>query len=887
MVIKGNLIDKLNNNPKENAVVMAIRLSDSVMLGFVRSDMNGEFELILPIDTVEIIISHHKYDDKYIFFFPSENNKEIHLKNTYLPEKSEMINEVTIYAYKDPIHFRGDTLVYVADSFKTKQNAVVEDLLKKLPGIKVDKNGQITAQGREVNKILVDGDEFFGDDPTVATKNLGADGVESVEIYEEENESEDVTADETIQVMDLRLKEGAKKGYFGTISGATDFTNFYEGELLANKFKDDLKISVFALGSNTPRSNFGMGDAYKYGLTGESNYPQNRYWNGEGSSNSNGIQRTFRSGFYYNDKISKKTKLGLNYTYSNNELNSSTDQTSQFFLGDTTYITNETSNGYENNESHSINLTLTHKLDSLTEIELLPKLRMGNNNQNSFYQTDFVSKYDTLTSGNYLHNNSQSDYINFSNEIRLKKHFNKEKRLLKASYKFGISENNADDYLLSENEYFMPGYTNDTIDQHQLQKQVTQYHTGNLSFKEPINSLLTAEFEFYTKYSLDDQNKETFDFDNENYNVINNELTNHFTTNKLINRLGGFIQLKQNKHRIKTGAYIRNVLIDNINLNNNDSFNQNIYNVLPQFTYSYKFSNSERLHFTYKTNSSQPSINQLQPVQDNSNPNRISIGNLSLLPTYAHRFNLRYNKWKALTGSWIWTGASYNIIENAFSNSDVYDSIGRTISQTVNVDENQNGNIWLGTGIPMFNSIVSINPSLNGSYNKNTNYVNTIENTTETLSMTSGLEIEIETDSLDLYLGADFSYSYPTSTLSLRSNQPYSTQEYFAEIGVELPFKFRIESEATYTINSQREEGYNINLLIWNAEISRRFLKTENLILSLIGNDILNQNVIAQRLIQDNVIIDNRTTIISRYFLLKLTLKFNNTKTKVQDEFKH
>ena len=884
IVIKGNLIDKLNDSPKENAVIMAIRLKDSVMLGYVRSDMNGEFNLTLPMDTVEIIISHHQYDDKYIFFFPSANNKEINLVNTYLPEKSEMMNEVTIYAYKEPVHFRGDTLVYLADSFKTKQNAVVEDLLKKLPGIDVDKDGQITAQGREVNKILVDGDEFFGDDPTIATKNLGAQGVESVEIYEEENEDDSETADETIQVMDLRMKEGSKKGYFGTISGATDFTNFYEGELLANRFKDDFKISVFALGSNTPRSNFGMGDVYKYGLTNNSSY-SSQFWNWGNNGSPSGIPRTFRSGFYYSDKISKKTKLGANYTYNNNQLNSVTDQSSQYFLQDTTYITNEKSAGIEFSESHSINLNLTHQLDSLTEIELIPRVRINNNSYNSFMQTDYVSRDDTLTSSNLLNNYNSSDEFTFSNEIKLNRKFAKEKRLFKLAYRFGMSENNQKDSLLSENIFYTAGFSNDTIDQLQTQKQINQYHRGDLLFREPLNDKWTADFEYYIKYSLDDQNKETFDNNNESYNLVNNELTNHFTTDKMINRIGGFIQYKHNKHRLKIGTYARNVLIDNINLNDNSTVNQNIYNILPQLNYNYKFSNSKRFHFSYKTNSAQPNMSQLQPVPDNSNPNRISIGNLNLQPTYAHRFNMRYSQWKALTGSYLWTNANYNITENAFSNSVVYDSIGRTISQTINVDNNQNGSFWLGAGIPLFNSVVSINPSISSSYNNNTNYVNGLKNITETLNATGELEIEIETDTIEFYIGANYTYSSPNSTLSFSSNQPFSTQEYFAEIGLELPFKFRIESEAMYTINSQRREGYNINFLIINAEISKRFLKTENLILSLIGNDILNQNVIAQRIVQDNVITDNRTTIISRYFLLKLTLKFNNTKTKVEDGF--
>ena len=223
MNIYGTVNDTLNKRPKENAVVMLVRLSDSVLIDFQRTNENGEFYISTPMDTVEIIISHHDNDDKIIFFFPSEDRLNLDLSNTILPEKSEMMEEVTIYAYKDPVFFRGDTLVFLADSFQTKKNAVVEDLLKKLPGVEVDKSGNITSQGREVNKVLVDGDEFFGSDPTIATKNLGAKSIESVEIYEEENTDGDETSEETIQVMDLRLKEDAKKGYFGRISLASDF----------------------------------------------------------------------------------------------------------------------------------------------------------------------------------------------------------------------------------------------------------------------------------------------------------------------------------------------------------------------------------------------------------------------------------------------------------------------------------------------------------------------------------------------------------------------------------------------------------------------------------------------------------------------------------------
>ncbi len=890
MMVKGNVIDTLNNNnPTENVVVMVLSLSDSVLLGFDRTDFNGDFSITgLPIDTVEIIMSHHNFDDKVIFFMGSNSNNELNLINTILPDKSEMINEVTIYANKEPIYFRGDTLVYVADSFKTKQNAVVEDLLKKLPGIDVDKNGTITSQGLAVNKILVDGDEFFGDDPTVATKNLGAKTVESVNIYEEENKDESETAEETIQVMDLRLKEGSKKGYFGKISGASDFQNFYEGEFLVNRFKNDFKLSVFALGTNTPRSNFGFSDTKKFGLSNESNFG-GRWWENNNSNSQSGIPRTFRTGFYFSDKISKKIKIGANYTYSNNEMNSISDLSSQYFLPDTTYYTSDLGNAYQKSEKHSLNLKLNIKLDSLTELEIKPKYTNSSGLSTQNDSTRFINEEGDLSSYTRNFNLNSGESQTISNELLLIRKFKKEKRELSLTIKNSYSESKDTTDLYFLDNYENTTALNDTLDQKQFGNQINQNHSGLISFKEPLSKRWTAIIDYYSRYNSNQQQKKTNDFNasNNEYSLLNSNLTNDFTTNRFTNRLGLFFNLKFFKHKLKIGAYQRNVSIDNIDINDS-TIKQNIFNFLPQFNYNYKFSNSQRLRLSYKTNSAQPSINQLQPVQDNTNPNRITIGNSELIPTYSHNFSLRYNKWKALTGSYIYTGANYNITQNAFSSSVEYDNFGKTISQTVNIDQNSSANMYFGAGIPILGSVLSINPNLNTSYNNTTNFVNSNENTTNTLNLSGELEFEIETDSLELNLGGSYSYYSPSSTLAISSNQPYYAQEYFVEFGIDLPFKLRIETEATYEIQSYPQSlDRNINLLIWDFEISKRFLKTENLILSISGNDILNQNIIAQRIINDNVIIDNRTTIISRYFLARLTYKFNNTKTKEKDASFH
>jgi len=223
-------------------------------------------------------------------------------------------------------------------------------------------------------------------------------------------------------------------------------------------------------------------------------------------------------------------------------------------------------------------------------------------------------------------------------------------------------------------------------------------------------------------------------------------------------------------------------------------------------------------------------------------------------------------------------------VMNPFSNQITYDNFGRTISKTVNMDSiaNEFTSLYVGGKIPLGNTPLGINLSNSSNYNITNSIIDRLKNTTTTLSQSNEISLEWETDSTFLEIGAEISYSKPTNSLNFNS-QPFITQYYFLDAEIELPWKMTFFSEIEYTVNSQLSDGYNINFLIINFSLEKRFNKRENLILSIEGNDILNQNIIAQRLIQNNIIIDNKTTIISRYFLARLTYRFNN-KIKTQDE---
>ena len=225
---------------------------------------------------------------------------------------------------------------------------------------------------------------------------------------------------------------------------------------------------------------------------------------------------------------------------------------------------------------------------------------------------------------------------------------------------------------------------------------------------------------------------------------------------------------------------------------------------------------------------------------------------------------------------------------NPFINQISYDNFGRTISKTVNLDSGSNDftSFYFGGKIPIGNTPLGIRMRNSSSYNITNSIIDRLKNTTTTLSQSNEISFEWESDSLFLELGAEISYSKPTNSLN-NFSQPFVTQYFFLDTEIELPWKMTFFSESGYTINTQRSDGYNINFLIINFSLEKRFTKNENIILSIEGNDVLNQNIIAQRLIQNNMIIDNKTTIISRYFLLRLTYKFNNNKTKAQDESFH
>jgi hypothetical protein len=885
--ISGNVQDTIAKEPLQHALTMVMRLNDSTLVKFGRTDKTGQFKIeAIPVDTYIVVTSHPQFADQTFIIVGSSKQTEYDFGRIILPPKSNTLNEVVVFAYKDKVYYKGDTLMFTADSFKSKQNASVEDLLKKLPGVSVDGAGKIKVQGKEVSQVLVDGDEFFGSDPTVATKNLNANTVETVQVYDKKSEDAE-SADETVKVVNLKLKEDAKKGYFGKVSGSGGTggnKTFYEGEILANRFNKNRKVSLFALGANSPRQQFNWNDIWQYGLENEYNREFDddggEMWSWSGSEQS-GIPQTLKSGFYYNDKFSKKTKINTDYSYGNNRLVKTGSTNTQYFLGDTSYTDAQVSGSDASNESHTFNLRLTQAIDSMTDLTIVPKIKYSINKTDNLQTDDFYTEDNILTRQTKVRNQNTSLVGDFSGNARINRRFKKRDRGLFVNYNYNYHTEDNVGYLNSENIFFADTLFNSSTNQQKTLTSVRNEHQASFSYVEPFTKKFKIEFSYDFTINQFSSDKRTKDYSGTAYDLENSALTNNFKNERQVNRGGLNLIYEVKKYMLTVGAKYRQVLLSSLNLTNNTNLSQRVENILPSAVFRYKLAQNASFSITYRTSSKQPELYQLQPVVDNTNPNRISLGNPALKPTFDQSAGIDFYSFKPISNQNIWGGINFNSNSNAIAYNTTYDSLGVATTQPVNVNGNYSANGSLGIRKPI--AFLMFSPNLNCNYFENVNFINGEKNITKQMNYDGSLNLEYQGEKLLVSVGGGYNYTDPKSTISNQSNQPYSSYNFSASFEWKLPKKFIISSDATYNNNGQRAAGYNISYVIWNASFGKTFMKSENLIVSLDAYDILNQNINTRRMVMDNRIVDTKSQVIRQYFLLKVILKFNSNKAKEEE----
>ncbi|MBK8846133.1 MAG: TonB-dependent receptor [Bacteroidetes bacterium] len=889
LTIRGTVSDTASGKPLKNAVVLASRLADSVLVAYGRTNEYGLFSISnLPVDTYQVIIEHTLFGDQLFFVLGNLKQLEIDFGKIAMPPKTLSLKEITVFGNSEAIFYKGDTLVYTADSFKVKANANVEDLLKKLPGIRVEKDGKIYSQGKAVDQVLVDGDEFFGSDPTIATRNLNASGIENVQVYEKKAESVDAP-NETLQVMNLTLKEEAKKGHFGKAIAGSNGSNFHEGQALINKFNSNTKISGFLIGSNTPSNNVDWEDAYKYGIE-DAMGEMTMMDDGDGymysrTMDNDGLPRVLKGGAYYSDKINTKAKINLSYSYSQNSVEKRTETSTQNFLEDSTFFSENASQQKQSGESNAFNFGMTYKIDTLTEFEIKNKIRISNYENTSSDETDFNTGVQKFLRSNDIFSKTNGENFASNHLCKFSRNFKKKFRSLNFNYNFNTTNGFSDGQLLSSNIATVTT-GNEDADQEKIRNSKNTFQGAQLSYTEPLTPKFKSEIGYEWSRDKSNQNRETYDYNvlENSYNLFNGLLSNNFENLRFSNRLFTRFIYETKKIRASAGARGQHVNAKNVNLIDGSVLRQEVNQILPSAAVRIRTQDNANFSFRYSTSSRLPDINQIQPVNDNSNPNNIRIGNPELLPTFKHKADITYNFWKAISGNNLWSSINITNTANDFTNEITYDSQGRTYTRTVNVNGNYSADANVYYTKSFLSKKLSIAPDISANYSRFKNFIGGRENITLDRGISSGVEMSAELENFEASVSYNYSYSKPSSSLNNASNRPFGTDRISGSFSLEIPKLLTIEAEAEYVKNNQRAQGFNTEFTLLNARILFPVMKDKKMQLSVEGYDLLNQNINISRDITNNTITDTKTNVINRFYMIKLMYKFNSKNANEDDE---
>jgi hypothetical protein len=905
--IKGRIQDTLNNNYLPHAAVTLIHASDSIMETFTRTKDDGSFELHAASgDRYLVMITYPGFVD-YIDIVTVKDGKTKDMGNIPMITRSHLLTEFVFEQNRGAIKVKGDTIEYVADSFKTKDNATVEELLKKLPGLQVDKNGQVTAQGEKVQKILVDGEEFFSDDPAVVTKNLQANAVDKVQVFDKKSDQAEFTGiDDGVKTktINLELKEDKKKGYFGkAIAGGgynDDKQGVFENQAMINSFKGKRQLSAFGIMSNTSKIGLGWEDKGKYSESGmqtvvgsdgsitnffsNTNDDDLTSWNG--TYNGEGLPTVWTAGLHYANKWDQdKEHVTGNYRFAKQNIETSGNTITQYILPGATQTSYETRNVFSSALRHNGNGMFEWKLDSLSDIKLTVNGNYTETKRRSNYNTELRGDDDSLINSQRRALNGAGNSKNETAELLWRKKFKKKGRTISVDLNENYKKSFSTDTLNSANTIYV-----DTLNVNQLTFNTDQQKlhdnnlltaSGKVEYTEPLSKVVYLDAS-YTLGINNNQNRATSINANDTdgrYTDTAWSYTSNYNYNILTNTGGLNARFVYKKFNFSFGGNVSYSAFTQTDVLHGDtSYSYNYTNFFPSAHFNYKFGPQSNLIFSYNGATNQPTISQIQPLQNNDDQFNIAVGNPGLKQELRHTFLARYNDYRFLTGRYLWLNGSVTFMQDAITRTDNVNERG----QRIYTYENMNGNYfawgYVGYGLKVPKTLLQAGAFGQFNMTHTNTKVNDTLNTSNNNTYTFGLRFNYDkNDKFDLSLTPQLSYNDNHATISTYTTN-YLTGEIEFDGSVELPLKFEIGTTVDWSLRQKTEVfTKNNDVFLWNAYLSKKFLKKSQLELRLYVNDILGQNVGFNRYAQSNYIYENNYNTISRYGLISLTWNFSKS----------
>ena len=885
--IKGTVKDTTEKKVLSLASVNVLRAKDSVLVKTVRTSNNGEFTIAsLPVGNYIVMVSYPQYAD---FTDKITVGAAPTVLSIAIDTKAHILKEVIVKNTVSAIRVKGDTTEYKADSFYVTPNADVQELLKKMPGIQVNARGEITAQGEKVNKVLVDGEEFFSDDPAVVTKNLRADVVDKVQVFDKKSDQAVFTGIDDGQkskTINLQLKEDKKNGYFGKAEAGSNFNQFGNGKLMTNAFKGKRKIAGYVTTDNTKFDNLNWDEAQNYGdgagmVTEFNDGGMSMIFNSEGDEGgSTGFPNQQSAGATYSNKFDKGS-VNTSAQYNRLIVNGLTSSYSKTILPTNSIVNN--TNSTQRNEKKKYKLSTTDQwgTDSTGLFKLTLKgANVISDNTTSFTGGSFIPETGaTLNNTARTTTNSTNDKtLNGSISYRLR--FAKKGRTISVNSDFNFGDKTQDGLLNAQNDFFNASNViikQETIAQTKSLSQLTSAGSVNTVYTEPLGKNSFLIFNYKIGLAGNNSERNTFDDRAGQPKIKVDTLSNHFKFNT-VNNSGNIsyrYAVKKVNFNIGTGVGSANYSMFDYATNANRSIN--FTNFIPSATFNFTPKQQKKLVLSYVGNTQNPSLLQIQPIIDNTDPLNITVGNANLRQSFTNRFSFNFNNFKVMKSKYVQFNGSFSNTNDAIATSSTIDGFGKSVNQYVNVDGNYNFSTGLYYGFDLYKGInFGMNTGVNGGrYN---NIVNGIKNTNDNISSRFSIELSYWGDK-KINFWSNFEASNNKTVSSIRPGASTNFWSYRSNSNVQIKFKkakFFIDLSTDITVYQKSVAFPNQrNIYLVHPSMRKVISKNDKWEAKLMIYDIFNQNQFVDRNITSNFISETANNGIRRYALFSIVYNFS------------
>ena len=896
--VSGKVIDADDKLPVMEATVQVLSLPDSTMVTGQSTNLDGRFSIHVRPGNYVLRVSFIGYTsvEKKISITNAKPN--LNVGTVEMSIDAVMLDAATVVAQAPEVTAKADTLIYNTSAYRVPEGSALEELVKKLPGAEVDESGKITINGKEITKIMIDGKEFFADDPNIAMKNLPVNIIDKIQAYDKQSDMARVTGIEDGEeetVLDLTVKPGMNHGFFGNVDGAYGTEDRYSGKLLANYFRDKNQFTVIGSANNVNDNSFPGGGGFR--------------------RQENGLTAIKMAGANFateNEKFKSEGSVNFNYK--------DADQISK--QSSETFVSTENSsfkNAMDHSRNKTTNLTadafMEWRPDTMTTLIFRPRIRYGKtdnaNSQNSYtfnqdpgYSTDELFSTDDLSSlvpEDQIVNKVMRESLKKGDDLTLtgmmifNHRLNNEGRNITFRGRYNYTNSSSEQFSLSTTEYFQqtPEELKETLNRYIDTPTKSSEYNVRFTYSEPIFKGGFLQFSYNFQYSRSTTDNTTFDMPDDwtidgdkaggtfnsdlsksaTYNYYNHqaEITFRWIREKMRFNVGMSFQPQRSTLSYTQGEY----QVDTV---------RNVFNFTPTLDFRYRFSKTSQLRIRYRGRTSQPNMIDLLPITDDTDPLNVTKGNPGLKPTFTNNLRMEYNTFNTETQRGMFSFFNFQNTMNSISNRRTYnEETGGYTTMPENINGNWNIFGIVGGNIALKNKKYTINTFTRANYQNMVSYISNNadlyaadKNTTKRLSLGERLRGTYRNDWWEVSLNGSLDYTHSRNSYQEQNNMDTYQFSYGASTNVRLPWNMTISTDISQ--NSRRgytDASMNRDELIWNAQIAQDFLKGNAATVSVQFYDILKNQSNISRTISAAMRQDTEYNAIYSYCMVHFIYRLN------------